>query len=725
VKISQDGAAGALINRPAQGWANREGTHPVQSSKLGADVEAMRSKTGLLSVPGALLALLAWATPGVGATDEGDPPGRAARVSDVEGSVSLQPAGVQEWTAASLNRPLTTGDRLWCDENSRAELDAGDIVMRLGAGTAFAFLSLDDTVAQMQLTSGTLIVRVRDIQPEQIYEIDTPNLAVSLQQPGEYRVQIGASGDTTVVRVSDGAALAAGGGQTVAIAAQQEVTFTGTNTLSYEVVSSGPGDDFDSWSASRDQQVEDSASGDYVASYVPGTQDLDNNGTWQQSADYGYVWIPSAVGLGWIPYRYGHWVWVNPWGWSWVEDAPWGYAPFHYGRWVQCNNSSWCWVPPPRGLRPAYAPALVAWVGAPAGAASGGFAGQVGWFPLGPREVYVPAYRASAGYVRRVNITNTTIVNTTTITNIYQNNIPPSHYVNNRSAAVTAVAQGFFLSGQKIGANALHLTPGLLTGAVVSTAAPPIVPALQSVLGGPTDRRITRPPAAVLRRSVVAHALPPPAPVPFGTLVAAVAANGGRPLARAELAKLQPAGQSQVRVIAIAGPVMAANVLTHHAGNGHPGTASALPASSAPDAPVSFAERERILEQPTRLPPPAHAAPASARANAFMPPEFPGETASAVPTYAPPGRAQPDNGENSTPTYSPARASAAAPALPVYHPPGDSADNAAPDSHPAAPVHRAPAPAAPAKPPPPSQTSKTTRDPAAHADRDSRERLVR
>src|SRR6266403_1137606 len=184
-------------------------------------------KTRLLSVPGrlAVLALLALCALGAARAEDGDPPGQVARLSDIEGSVSLQPAGVQEWAAATLNRPLTTGDKLWTDQSSRAELDIGAAAIRLGATTGFSFLNLDDNTAQMQVSAGTLIVHVRDLQG-QTNEIDTPNVALSLQQPGTYRVEVNDAGDTTVVKVSEGQAKAAGGGQSVAIGAQQAVRFT-------------------------------------------------------------------------------------------------------------------------------------------------------------------------------------------------------------------------------------------------------------------------------------------------------------------------------------------------------------------------------------------------------------------------------------------------------------------------------------------------------------------
>src|SRR4029077_17151088 len=182
------------------------------------------------------------------------------RLSDVEGSVALQPAGASDWTAATLNRPLTTGDRVWSDENSRAELGSGGPVMRLGSGTGLSFLNLDDETVQMQLSAGTLIVRVRELQPGQTYEVDTANLALLLQQPGEYRIEASEAGDVTVLKVSQGAAQASDGGQTVAIGTQQAVMFSGSGQLTYESGTLGAPDDLDAWSAAREGQAEGSPS---------------------------------------------------------------------------------------------------------------------------------------------------------------------------------------------------------------------------------------------------------------------------------------------------------------------------------------------------------------------------------------------------------------------------------------------------------------------------------
>src|SRR6266436_7707555 len=173
-------AGGLLQVRPLMvGGLPDAGNPPGVRSVLLLRVEQIM-KTRLLSVPSrlAVLALLGLFALGAAGAEEGDPPGRVARLSDVEGSVSLQPAGVEEWAAATLNRPLTTGDKLWTDQSSRTELDIGAAAIRLGATTGFSFLNLDDNTAQMQVTAGTLIVRVRDLQG-QTYEVDTPNVALS------------------------------------------------------------------------------------------------------------------------------------------------------------------------------------------------------------------------------------------------------------------------------------------------------------------------------------------------------------------------------------------------------------------------------------------------------------------------------------------------------------------------------------------------------------------
>ena len=483
---------------------------------------------------------------GLLAQNNEDPPGRVARIRYLQGSVSFEPAGESDWVAAASNRPVTIGDQLWADQGSRAELDLGSAVVRMNADTGFSFLNLDDRTTQIQLTQGILDLRVRNLNQGEIFEIDTPNQAFSVTQPGEYRVEAAPDGGSTVVTVRQGQGEVTGGGQTYDMNSGQSGTFTGTGTdsLNGQLVQMSAPDDFDRWGELRDRQYDNSRSARYVSRDVVGYEDLDANGTWGTDPTYGNVWYPNAVPSGWAPYRDGRWVWVNPWGWTWVDDEPWGYAPFHYGRWASMHGR-WGWVPGPTNVQPVYAPALVAFIGGPnfgisatAGQPRYG-GGDVGWFPLGPREVYVPAYAASPGYVQRVNTSNT-VVNTTTITNVYNTyntqttNVTNTNitYVNRTvPGAVTAVPANVLRSSAPVAKAAVPIDERRIAAAPVAPRAA-VVPARESVLGtaNPSAVHMARPPAAVANRTVVAKTSPPPPPVPFAKQQQELAKQPGRPL---------------------------------------------------------------------------------------------------------------------------------------------------------------------------------------------------
>ncbi|MFZ1205278.1 MAG: DUF6600 domain-containing protein, partial [Candidatus Acidiferrales bacterium] len=302
---------------------------------------------------------------------QADPPGRVARLNYIQGSVSLQPAGTQDWIDANPNRPLTTGDNLWADQDSRGELHVGSSVLRLSGQTGISFLNLNDQVTQLQLAQGSLYVRVRELGEGEAFEVDTPNLAFSILRPGQYRVNVDPNGGATIIEVWGGSGSVTGGGQAFTLNPGQAFSFSGTDQLTYDAQPLPGRDDFDSWCASRDQREDQSASARYVSRDVIGYNDLDDYGAWSNDPQYGSVWVPNGVAADWAPYHYGHWVFVAPWGWTWVEDEPWGFAPFHYGRWAVIGGR-WGWVPGPVGVgvvvggpivRPMYAPALVGFVG--------------------------------------------------------------------------------------------------------------------------------------------------------------------------------------------------------------------------------------------------------------------------------------------------------------------------------------------------------------------------
>jgi hypothetical protein len=438
-----------------------------------------------------------------------DPPTRAGRIGFVQGSVSFQPGGQGDWLEAVPNRPLTTGDNLWTDKDSRAEIQIGSTSIRLGPETSLTFLDLGDDSTQLRLSTGTLFFRVRHFGGDDSFEVDAPNLAFNVNQVGEFRLDVNENGDQTVATVWRGEAEITGGGDSYRLDAGQQGTFSGTDQLSYDVAGIGLPDDFGRWAMARDQREDQIQSRDYVSDEMTGYEDLDDYGRWHEVAGYGNVWSPRDVPGDWAPYRYGHWVFVAPWGWTWVEQESWGFAPFHYGRWAFVD-SGWCWIPGPVAVRPVYSPALVAFIGG--GGFHIGVGVGVGWFPLGPGEVFVPWYHTSPRYVQNVNISNTR-VNVVQVTNVY-NNVTINHvtnitYVNQRvNNSVTVVNHDTFVNARSVNDNIVRVDARQIASAPVGREAlSNMRPARQSVLGSGRPVQM-RPPDQVISRPVVATRQP-------------------------------------------------------------------------------------------------------------------------------------------------------------------------------------------------------------------------
>lgn len=460
--------------------------------------------------------------------EEGAPPDRVARLSWIAGDLGLLPAGSQDWSSADLNRPLTTGDRLSTGDGARAELELGGASLRMAGDTDFGMLNLDDNLAQAELTQGTLNLSVRSVDPGQSYEIDTPTLALVVSQPGTYRVDVDDNGTGTRVTVFNGQATVYGENNARHdVFAGRSYQFGDSSLAALMVTDIGSGDAFDDWCSERDRQyAQAGASQQYVSADMVGYQDLDAYGSWQDAPDYGAVWYPSRVPVGWAPYRNGHWAWIAPWGWTWVDDLPWGFAPYHYGRWAWIRGA-WGWIPGLRRPHPVYAPALVAFAGVGRGLSTGLRGGApVGWFPLGPGEVYNPWYRCSLACYQRVNVTNirardaayrnTVLSRINSQYGFYREGRAPQDitYANrNAPRGFTAVPGSAFADGQRVQRDLLRVDPHQLATAPVAAATG--VAALRPMPGGiaqPSGRGMRTLPTADFRRSVVART-PPVAPV--------------------------------------------------------------------------------------------------------------------------------------------------------------------------------------------------------------------
>lgn len=648
-----------------------------------------------------------------------DPPTRVARLGYMEGSVSFQPAGENDWVEAVPNRPMTTGDKLWADKDSRAELQIGSAVIRLSENTGVSFLNLDDQTVQLQLSSGAISIRVRGLDPNDDFEVDTPNLAFTVSEPGSYRLNASEDGTYTVVGLRSGTGQATGNGQTYTLHAGQQGTFTGTDSLNADVEDLAGPDQFDNWAYGRDHRYDVSVSARYLAPNVVGFEDLDDNGDWRDDPNYGHVWFPHVAG-GWAPYHTGHWDWIAPWGYTWVDDSPWGYAPFHYGRWVVVAGH-WGWIAGPVNVQAVYAPALVVFIGG----GPGGWGGNVGWFPLGPREVYVPPYQVSRGYMNQVNVSNTS-VNVTTVTNVYNTviinkttNITNVTYANrNVQGAVMVVPQRAFSGAQPVAHAAIAMNAQQLASAPVS-ARVAVVPTQQAVLGAKasTAGHVTAPSAAVMNRQVVAKKAPPPPAVPFARQQQALAAHPGQPVPPRELQSLRPAGSAAVRpTVKLAPPGKPATPTAGHPANpGGTQPNAGRPAQMPANQPANqLSNRPPAQQAPNQRPavPTEANRPPSAQPNRAAPPPQNGRPEPNRPTEAQPLNNRPPQPNRPEPPANNNRPSAAQPNRP--EPARPEANR--PEPKPNQPVARPQGPPSAERPPqrtPPPAAAKP-QPPAAH-----------
>jgi hypothetical protein len=342
------------------------------------------------------------------ATADADPPARVGRLSLIQGEVTVHDTRTGESEPATLNWPVTSDTAITTARGARAEVRIGSTAVRFDGVTDLEFAELDDEATFLRLREGTVNVRVRDRGTAARLTLDTPEARVLLLDAGRYRVDANPRAGTATVTAFQGNAQITVGGATVSVSSGKRAEIGRHGEL--EIVGAFA-DGFDDWALARDRGDDVARSPRYVSPEMTGAESLDEHGDWRDSAEYGPVWYPRAVPVGWAPYRWGRWAWIAPWGWTWVDNAPWGFAPFHYGRWALIGGV-WAWAPGVWVARPVFAPALVGWVGSPGWSVtvSIGAVPAVGWFPLAPREVFIPAFPCSTVFVRNVNITHVTNV---------------------------------------------------------------------------------------------------------------------------------------------------------------------------------------------------------------------------------------------------------------------------------------------------------------------------
>ena len=408
--------------------------------------------TAIAAALGAVLLL----APPLAAQSFADPPGRVGRLSYIDGTVSLHAPDQDQWSEAVINYPVTTGDGFWTQPQSRAEVQVGAVEMRLDESTEADIVRLDDAATVLRVDQGVIEVHVIAM-PTGGVAVLTPLGQVDLLTVGSYHVEAGQPGpdnappNQMIVSVLQGRARVAGQRSSLTVEAGESAIASGTGFQLVQAEATS----FDNWALARERrEVQPTATAWYVPPTMTGYQDLDQYGQWTTDPTYGTVWYPASIPTDWAPYRYGHWVWVQPWGWTWVDDAPWGFAPSHYGRWAFIRDR-WAWCPGDYHVRPVYAPALVAFIGGGITIAAGQ---PVGWVPLAPGERFHPWYHTGTAYVQHVNYVrySTRVTNNIVINNNYSR-AQTSQFRNARAA--TVVSAHAFSSAAPVQRSAVKVDP--------------------------------------------------------------------------------------------------------------------------------------------------------------------------------------------------------------------------------------------------------------------------
>ncbi|HEX7579963.1 MAG TPA: DUF6600 domain-containing protein, partial [Thermoanaerobaculia bacterium] len=444
------------------------------------------------------------------AQDDDDIHQTVARIAYLSGSASFNRGDdLDNWQEATVNFPMTLGDRLYTARDGRIELQTSGVRIYLAPETDLSFLDFRDEIRQLSITIGTASFRVNQLAEGEVFEVDTPNVSLTLRRPGYYRVDVDQDGNTHA-SILKGAALAVAGGGEVDLRAGDAIQVDGLDRPQYDLVALPRTDSWDRWVDGRTRDLRESVSARYASSDIEGLDDLDREGRWEQIPEHGWAWSP-PVTVGWAPYREGRWGWQDPWGWTWISDERWGWAPYHYGSWIT-SHDRWFWVPVPRTVAIVrYAPARVVFTGSGPGP-------NVGWFPIGPRDPFSPWWGSRARV--NVNLTNATYAN---------------------RAHITVVNRETFIGGGEVRRGFVKDAAVLrqVAAAPVLRGPIPILPTTASVRvsAGQGSATVIRPPR-IESRVVVTRVAPPQAPPPFQAKLSLIRESGGMPVARVTADKL-------------------------------------------------------------------------------------------------------------------------------------------------------------------------------------------
>ena len=309
-----------------------------------------------------LLCLLAWANGPARATNGEEWMPTPPRLSYIDGEVSHWRRGAEDWASARLNLALAEGDALYTGGGANLEVQFGArSFVRADENGQLSLVAQDEHRIQFSVTSGLASFDLRRMDEGDTLEVSTPNAVFLVEHPGYYRVEVGSRDTHFITRRGGEATVTTADGRTLSIYPSEDIVITAGNPVQVATYAAPEPDAWDRWNDERSDRIGESMSARYLPPGVYGAEELDYYGHWRVVPTYGSVWIPYGVSVGWVPYSTGYWAWDPYYTWTWIDDAPWGWAPFHYGRWVYIDGY-WAWAPGPVVRRPVYSPALVAFM---------------------------------------------------------------------------------------------------------------------------------------------------------------------------------------------------------------------------------------------------------------------------------------------------------------------------------------------------------------------------
>ena len=161
--------------------------------------------------------------------------------------------------------------------------------VRAGANTQIGLENLESNYTQFKVTTGSMSLDIRTIDPGKTVEVDVPNAAFIINHPGYYRVDVNGEHTSLAVRRSGEATVAPADGESFQLFSGEEAALEGTATPEINTYQAQGMDQWDQWGLARTDEIDNSKSTRYVSPGIYGISDLDTAGEWRQDPEYGNV----------------------------------------------------------------------------------------------------------------------------------------------------------------------------------------------------------------------------------------------------------------------------------------------------------------------------------------------------------------------------------------------------------------------------------------------------